>query len=259
MKLLKTVVYYELSNVLRSKWPYALIILVALMTSLFLFLSDDIKKTLLSLTIVFCALVPLIALLFTSLYWHNAERFTELLLTQPISRRTIFLSRAVILGTTLVFSLSIGVIVPFLWHQIFNTDILFFLALIAMLSLVFVNLGLLISVAVSDKMKALGLVLALWLYLLVLHDGIVLMALLFFKGYPTDIPALVAGTINPIGLARVLLIRYFDQPLLLSFTGARIQIFLASATGLITALMATLIWIFFPLERGLRLFKLKDY
>ncbi|MDD4974980.1 MAG: hypothetical protein PHY93_11550 [Bacteriovorax sp.] len=259
MKILKTVVYYELSNVLRSKWLYVLTILIAIMTFTFLFLSDDIKKTLLSLTIVFCALIPLVALLFTSLYWYNSERFTELLLTQPISRKVIFLSRAVILGTSLIFSLSIGVVIPFAWFQIFNADILFFLGLMSLLALVFVNLGLLISVSMSDKMKALGLVLGIWMYLLMVHDGIVLMGLLLLKGYPTDISALVAGTINPIGLARILLIRYFDQPLLLSFTGARVQLFLSSTTGVIAALIGGAIWIFCPLWLGLRAFIRRDY
>lgn len=126
MKLLKTVVYYELSNVLRSRWLYILTSLIAIMTFTFLFLSDDIKKTLLSLTIVFCALIPLVALLFTSLYWYNSERFTELLLTQPISRRVIFLSRTVVLGSGLIFSLSVGVLIPFLLFRVFNADIIFF-------------------------------------------------------------------------------------------------------------------------------------
>lgn len=259
MKLLKTVVYYELSNVLRSKWLYVLTALIAVMSYIFLFLSEDITKTLLSLTIVFCALIPLVALLFTSLYWYNSERFTELLLTQPISRRVIYLSRAVILGTSLIFSLTVGVVIPFLWFQVFNSDIIFFLGLMSLLSLVFVNLGLLISVSMSDKMKALGLVLGIWIYLLMVHDGIVLMGLLFFKGYPVDIPALVAGTINPIGLARVLLIRYFDQPLLLSFTGARVQLFLASTSGFLAALLAGIVWILWPLWLGLRTFINRDY
>ena len=149
MKLFKTVVYYEFSNVLRSKWPYILSVLIAIMTFTLLFLSDDIKKTLLSLTIIFCALIPLVALLFTSLYWYNSEKFTELLLTQPISRKILFLSRAVILGASVIFSLAIGVLVPFLWFQIFNIDILFFLGLMSLLSLVFVNLGLFLSVSMS--------------------------------------------------------------------------------------------------------------
>lgn len=259
MRLLKTVVYYELSNVLRSKWLYVLTTLIAIMTFTFLFLSDDIKKTLLSLTIVFCALIPLVALLFTSLYWYNSERFTELLLTQPISRKVIFLSRAVILGASLILSLGLGVVIPFAWFQLFSADILFFLALMSLLSLVFVNLGLLISVSMSDKMKALGLVLGIWMYLLMIHDGIVLMGLLVLKGYPTDIFALIAGTVNPIGLARILLIRHFDQPLLLSFTGARVQLFLASTTGLTAALVAGFTWVVGPLWLGLRAFVRRDY
>ena len=259
MKLLKTVVYYELSNVLRSRWLYILTSLIAIMTFTFLFLSDDIKKTLLSLTIVFCALIPLVALLFTSLYWYNSERFTELLLTQPISRRVIFLSRTVVLGSGLIFSLSVGVLIPFLLFRVFNADIIFFLGLMSLLALIFVSLGLFISVSMVDKMKAMGLVLGIWLYLLLVHDGIVLMLLLFLKGYPTDISALVAGTINPIGLTRILLIRYFDQPLLLSFTGARVQLFLASNIGFIAAIIAGLVWIVGPLWLGLRSFVKRDY
>jgi Cu-processing system permease protein len=234
-------------------------VLVAIMTFTLLFLADDVKKTLLSLTIIFCALIPLVALLFTSLYWYHSERFTELLLTQPISRKVIFLSRAVILGISLIFALSLGVIIPFLWFQVFSADIIFFLSLMSLLALVFVNLGLLISVSMSDKMKAMGVVLGIWMYLLMVHDGIVLIGLLLLKGYPTNTLALVAGTLNPIGLARILLIRYFDQPMLLSFTGARVQLFLSSTTGLIMALITGLCWIFGPLWLGLKSFIKRDY
>lgn len=129
----------------------------------------------------------------------------------------------------------------------------------SLLALIFVSLGLFISVSMVDKMKAMGLVLGIWLYLLLVHDGIVLMLLLFLKGYPTDISALVAGTINPIGLTRILLIRYFDQPLLLSFTGARVQLFLASNIGFIAAIIAGLVWIVGPLWLGLRSFVKRDY
>lgn len=259
MRLLRTVVRYELSNVLRSKWLYILAALVAVMTFTFLYMSDDIQKTLLSLTIVCCALCPLVALLFTSLYWHNSERFTELLLTQPISRRVIYFSRAVILSTGLVLSVSAGVLLAFACFQTFNVDVFYFLGLLSLLSVIFVNLGLFICISVSDKMKALGLVLGLWLYLLAAHDGLVLICLLWLKGYPTDIPALIAGSLNPIGLARILLIRYFDQPLLLSFTGARVQLFLASTSGLVAALASGLIWVLAPLWLGLRAFMKKDY
>jgi len=259
MKLLKTVIYYELSNVLRSKWLYILTLLISAMTFVFLYLSDDLKKTLLSLTVVFCALVPLVALLFTALYWQSSEKFTELLLTQPISRRIIFFSRSFILGISLIFSVILGVVTPFLWFQSFHSDLLVFLGLVSLLALVFVNLGLWVSISLSDKMKAFGLTLGLWIYLLLIHDALVLLALVVLKGYPTDVPALIAGTINPIGLARVLLIRYFDQPLLLSFTGAKVQLFLASSKGLLFAFLSGLLWVVVPLWLALRSFLKRDY
>ena len=85
------------------------------------------------------------------------------------------------------------------------------------------------------------------------------LSLLVLKGYPTDIPALTAGAINPIGLSRIILIRYFDQPFLLSFTGARVQMYLASTAGFTSAILAGLIWLFGPLFLGLRSFMRKDY
>lgn len=259
MKLLKTVIYYELSNILRSRWLYILTLLIFVMTFVFLYLSDDFQKTLLSLTVVFCALIPLVALLFTSLYWQSSERFTELLLTQPISRRIIFFSRSFILSTSLILSIGLGVVVPFLWFQTFHFDLLVFLGLASLLALVFVNLGLWVSISLPDKMKAFGLTLGLWIYLLLIHDALVLLALVALKGYPTDLPALMVGTLNPIGLVRVLLIRHFDQPLLLSFTGAKVQLFLASSKGLSLAVLSGLVWVFLPLCFALRSFIKRDY
>ena len=80
----------QVRNVARSKWLpcYAAFFLLAT-EGLLRFTGGD-EKTLLSLSNVVLFVVPLVTIVFGIIYLYNSREFIELLLAQPLKRRTVF-------------------------------------------------------------------------------------------------------------------------------------------------------------------------
>ena len=84
------VLKYELHNVVRSR--------AVLVYTLFLFLLTDVlfrfggegARVVLSLLNVVLLFVPLVSVVFGTMYVYSAREFTELLLAQPVGRRSLF-------------------------------------------------------------------------------------------------------------------------------------------------------------------------
>jgi Cu-processing system permease protein len=93
----------------------------------------------------------------------------------------------------------------------------------------------------------------------VLYDGLVLFVVAAFSDYPLETPMLVLTLLNPVDLARVLLLLTFDVAALMGYTGAVFERFFGSGLGVLAALAALLGWTALPFVAGLRGFSRKDF
>ena len=77
MNTILRVVSYELRNVIRNRWVlgYALLFLVT--TELLLRLGGSTPRALLSLLNVVVLLIPLVTVVFGTIYWHGSREFTD--------------------------------------------------------------------------------------------------------------------------------------------------------------------------------------
>ena len=104
------IVKYILSDILRNKIILAYTI-VLLVTSLSIFgLEDNVNKGLLSLLNVILIVLPLFSIIFSTIYMYNSAEFIELILSQPIKRKTIWLGFMLGLSSalTVAFLVSVG-------------------------------------------------------------------------------------------------------------------------------------------------------
>ena len=108
-------------------------------------------------------------------------------------------------------------------------------------------------------MKGIGVILGLWLYFVIVHDGILLVVLVLLRDYPLDIASALAASLNPIGLVRVSLLLQFDAPLLLSQTGAIVRKMVTSWESYAVGLALGGLWIFIPAYFARRSFKRCDF
>ncbi len=252
------VLKFEIKNVLRSRWIFGYVIVIALLTAGLSYLTSDLNKVLVSLALILPVMVPLVTLIFSTLHWYYNERFTVLLLTQPISRRTVLLSRYFALSGALAMAVVLGVVIPFLFKLRWPSGLWLLLSDTIILTFVFVGVALFVAAKMNDRLKGIGLALGIWVYLALLHDGLLLVLLVVFRESPMDLVAGTFAALNPISLSRVVQLMYFDQALLLGHTGALTKEILVSWRGYGLATAAMSLWLVLPGVATIRSFAKKD-
>lgn len=217
--------------------------------------SAKVAASILTMTLL---IVPMISILYASIYWYNSESFTSLLLTQPLKRSSIFFSNCVSVSVSLAGSFFISTTAALLLNHSFERASLFVLIFGIILTFIFVALGMLIAVSISDRMKGVGTAFLVWLYFSILHDALVFGIILVLKDYPLEIPTMFLMASNPIDLVRVQVLLHLDIAAMMGYTGKILQDFLSGSWGEIFTTMALLFWVVFPILLGLRIFSRKD-
>jgi Cu-processing system permease protein len=256
------IVTCELRDVGRSRWllAYAAFFLVVT-DALLRFGGAD--KALLSLTSVTLFIVPLVALVFGTVFLDDAREFTELLLAQPVTRRQLY--AGLYLGLTLPLALAfvVGAAIPFAVHGVGDPRLRGSLAVLlaagVSLTFVFTALAFVVAAFVDDRLRRMGTAIALWLVAAVLYDGLVLVLAMVFADYPIERLMLGLTLGNPVDLARVILLLQFDVSALLGYTGAVFQQFFGGAVGIAIASTALALWVTLPVALGLRAFRKRDF
>lgn len=254
---------HELYDVLRGKWVIAYTLFFWIITdSLFRFGGDS-GRVILSLTNLVLIVIPLVSMMFGSLYLYNSREFIELLLSQPIDRRYLFMGMYGGIAIPVGLGFVIGTGLPFLYFGGRAVGDLFtlFLLLTAgfLLTLSFLALSFFIAVRIEDRLKGFGLTFLLWLFFTVIYDGVVLIFVHAFGDYPLERVMIVLSMLNPLDLVRIALLMEMDAAVMMGYTGAVFQKFFGSLAGMLIALGSMLVWIILPFYLGLKSFVKKDF
>lgn len=249
---------YVLIDIMRNK--------MVLFYTIFLFgvsfglmtMSGDPVKGIASLLNILLLVTPMLSIIFSTTYFYNAYEFTELLATQPVKRSTILLSQYLGLSIALLLSLAIGAGIPIM---MFAPGIAGWtlLAVTAALTLVFVSMAFLSALLSRDKARGIGLSLLLWFYFTLLYDALMLMVMFAFIDYPLEQFTLVMVALNPIDLARTIVLLQLDVSALMGYTGALMQEILGQNTGIIAATGILILWAALPLFIAFRRFNRRDF
>ena len=251
------VIKYVVIDILRNKVVIGYTLcLLALSLSLFS-LEDNVSKGLLSLLNIILILVPLVSIIFSTIYIYNSSEFIELLLAQPIHRTRLILSiyAGLLLSLLIAFFLGVGIPVILLAG---SSTAYFMLLSGSMLTGIFVSLALLSSVYSRDKAKGIGVSVMLWFLFSLLYDGILLFIMFQFSDYSLENLMIVLSSLNPIDLARILILLKLDISALMGYTGAVFSNFFGTNTGLIYSIFILSLWIVWPLFFAVRKFRKKD-
>ena len=254
---MKKIIKYVITDILRNR--------IVLVYTLFLFvasfsvfsLEDNSSKGLLSLLNVILIVVPLVSIIFSTIYVYNSAEFIELLVSQPLKRKTIWLSLFGGLATSLSIAFFIGAGIPVLIYQA-NAIGFTMIAIGTLLSIIFVAIALLATVKTRDKAKGIGAAIMLWLYFSLLFDGLVLFLLFQFADYPMEKPMIGISALNPIDLSRILILLQLDVSAMMGYTGAVFKDFFGTYAGIIFSLLALVLWIVLPVWFSTRKFNTKD-
>src|SRR5690606_10376025 len=111
LEMLKIAKYIVL-DIAKSKVLLAYMVLLAAI-SVSIFMADaDVTKGLVSITTVMLIIVPLVSIVYATTYYFNAYEFTELLVSQPISRKNILLGKYIGISVSIWGAFILGICVP---------------------------------------------------------------------------------------------------------------------------------------------------
>lgn len=263
MRVARTVLASQLRNVARSRWMLGYGILLLVLSELLLRFGGSGERALLSLFNVVLLLLPLVSVVFGTLYVYNAREFIEMLLAQPVGRGALYAGLFGGLAAPLLGAFLAGVGLPLLLQgggePGFYARAGVLLAAGSLLTLVFTALALCVAVRIDDRARGLGAALLVWLLATLVYDGLILLVTTLFGAWPLEGPLLVLVFLNPVDLARVLLLLSFDLSALMGYTGAVYERFFHAGAGTPLALLTLLVSAAVPFGLGLRWFRRKDF
>ena len=254
---MKKIIKYIMLDILRNRIVIAYMVLLAVLGFSLFNMNDSAAKGLLSLMNVVLIIVPLVSIIFSSIYLYNAAEFIELLVSQPLKRVRLWLSLFSGLALSLGLAFLLGAGIPVLLFAADVTGLTLVLSGV-LLTVIFVAIAMLAAVSVRDKAKGTGISILLWLYFTLLFDGIVLFLLFQFMDYPLEKAMIGFSILNPVDLSRVLMLLKMDVAALMGVTSAVFKDVFGSAIGMSFALGILLLWILLPLWISVRRFNRKD-
>lgn len=254
------ILQFELINVLKSKWIIYYGLAFFFITEAIFRLGGSGSKAIVSLLNLSLILIPIISIIFGTIYVYNSREFIELLLTQPIKRSQVYIG--LYLGLTFPLSISylVGIMIPFLIHGIAEPIVLMSLLLSGIFNtFIFTGIAIVIALKFDDKSIGIGVALLFWFFFAIIYDGLVMMLIWQFSDYPIEIPLIVSSVLNPLDLGRVMVMLKFDLAALMGYTGAIFEKFFGETQGVIISLIMMIIWAVLPFLYGLKIFKSKNF
>lgn len=246
-----------LIDIFKNKIVLAFMLILALLSWSSFALEDNAAKGMLTILNVILFTVPLVSILFTTIYLYNSSEFIELLLSQPIQRSKIWKSLFAGVSLSLLGAFLIGSGIPLLIHAPGVMGLLMLLVG-SLITLVFVALAFLSTILTRDKARGIGLAIMIWLFFALLFDGIVLFLLFQFSDYPIEKMMIGITAMSPIDLARIQMLLHLDVSAMMGYTGAVFKEFFGTAIGLFASFGLLLLWVVIPFYLSLRKFIRKD-
>ncbi len=248
---------YIALDILKNKIVIAYTIMLALFSWSAFGLEDNASKGALTVLNIVLLTVPLVSVLFTTIYVYNSNEFIELLVSHPVKRSMIWKSLFAGLSTSLVLAYLLGAGIPLILFTEPGTATIMILAG-SFLSVIFAAVAFLAAVLTRDKAKGIGVSIMLWLYFALLFDGLVLFLFFQFSDYPIEKLVVMLSALSPIDLSRILVLLQLDVSAMMGYTGAIFKTYFGSSLGLLMSFGLLFLWIAVPFLLSLRKFIKKD-
>lgn len=255
---MKKIMKYIIKDIIRSRFIFFYTGTLFLLTIGVNYLNRDETKTIITILNLIIYLNPLVIILYVSLHFYNSKEFIETLLTYPVRRKQIFYAEYFSLTLSLSISYVIGIIVPLI---IFGNMMLIFNLLISgvLLTGIFTSISILCSIIYNERIKGIGMLIGIWLFMAIVFDGIVLFMYFLMNDFPLDKISVILMVLNPVDLTRLYIIMNLDIASLFGYTGANFIKFFGQTFGIIISLIISIIWILIPALIAAHKFEKKDF
>lgn len=254
---MKTIIKYVLLDLLKNRIVLAYTFFLLAMTLGIFNLDENATKGVMSLMNLVLIFIPLVSIIFSTIYVYNSAEFIELLVAQPLRRKILWLSIYAGLALSLSIGFIAGVGIPVLLYEGTSTGLVLILSGLFQ-TIIFTGIALLASVKTRDKAKGIGVSILLWFFFTLIYDAVVLLVLFQFSDYPMEKPMIVLSMLNPVDLSRILILLKLDISALMGYTGAVFKDFFGSGIGIFISAFVLLLWAIVPTWMSLKKFQRKD-
>ncbi|HLO82412.1 MAG TPA: hypothetical protein VK166_15715 [Chitinophagaceae bacterium] len=251
------IIKYVILDILKNRIVIGYALLLLCMSLSVFNMETDTSKGLLSLLNVILIIVPLVSIIFSTIYIYNASEFIELLVSQPLKRMNIWLSLVTGLGLSLSLAFIVGCVLPILIYNGNGTGIMI-ASMGIILTIIFVAIAALATVYTRDKAKGIGVSILLWLFFTLLYDGLVMFLLFQFMDYPVEKGLVAVSMLNPVDLSRIMILLKLDISALMGVTSAVFKSFFGKSWGMILSVSVMLLWVIVPISLSVKKFKTKN-
>ena len=246
-----------LSDILKNKIVLVYTLILAILSWSSFGMEDNTAKGMLTVLNVILFTVPLVSILFATIYIYNSAEFIELLVSQPIKRSKIWISLFISLSLSLIISFLIGSGIPLLINAP-NLNGIMMLLIGVLITAIFVSLAFLSAIFNRDKARGIGPSIVIWLFFALIFDGLILFLLFQFSDYPIEKPMIFVTSLSPIDLARIQMLLHLDASAMMGYTGALFKEYFGNGIGIAVSLLLLFIWVIIPFVLSLKKFKTKD-
>lgn len=252
-KITKTFFFDNIKNVVAIIY----FIMIALLSwSTFALDANEAKSTMTVMNILLF-IVPLMSLLYSTIYIYNSREFVIMLLSQPLNRNRIWDSLFGGVTGSLVVTFFLGAGIPIMVYHPDITGVMLVLSGIA-ITLIFSALAFFTTILTTDKTRGVGLAILIWLLFTIVYDGLCLFLLFSLSDYPVNDVIMCVLMLNPLDIVRFLSVISLDEDAMMGFSGAAFKAFFGESLGLVISVVMILIWIILPYYFSRRIFKKKD-
>ncbi len=251
------VLRYVALDILKNKIVLVYMLMLALFSWSAFALEDNTSKGLLTVLNIVLLTVPLVSVLFATIYVYNSSEFIELLVSHPVKRSMIWKALFTGLSVSLVVAYIIGAGVPLLIFAEWDIALIMIISG-SLLSVIFVAVAFLSSILTRDKAKGIGVSIMLWLYFALLFDGLVLFLFFQFADYPIEKVVVLLSALSPVDLCRILILLRLDVSAMLGYTGAVFKDSFGNSWGLLLSFVLLILWVAIPFAISLKRFKKRD-
>lgn len=254
---MRTIIKYVMLDLLRNKIVFAYTIVLLIISFGVFNLDANTTKGVLSLMNLILIFIPLVSIIFSTIYIYNSSEFIELLVAQPLKRKTLWVSIYTGMALSLSAAFVVGVGLPVLLYEPSITGMMLLVSGFFQ-TIIFTGIALLASVKTRDKAKGIGISILLWFFFTLIYDAVVMLFLFQFSDYPLEKPMIALTMLNPVDLSRVLMLLKLDISALMGYTGAVFHDFFGSSMGMIVSVLVLLMWALLPVWLSVKQFQKKD-
>ena len=202
--------------------------------------------------------VPVFSIVFSAIYFYSSREFILLLVAQPVDRKRILNAQYLSLIWAFTSAYLMGIGLPLMiFYPVASSYLLIMSG--ALLTVIFSGIALLVGVYFQNKAKGLGIVILLWGFFVVIFDGLLLLFMYQFGDYPIERWVMVLTLLNPIDVARIMVIMQTDISAIMGLSGAVFKKLFGGDLSVICAFLDLIAWSIVPFLLARQRFSKMDF